>query len=1127
MRFYVLFLFMLICLHGTGQINIDFEQGLDESWVMHPDSRWSASTLNPLAGQFSLQHTYDNNEAGEDCLVYPLYSVDFEQDTVVWSFEMRYDYNPSSNNHWAIYLASEQSADSLPPHLLNNGICLGVNLDSSDDSLRLYATVNNNCSEIIGLNIDWEEDIGDDLVRFKVLLVDNVNWVVEMANSSLEYEKLGEEFYDLNFRENYFGIYYKYTSSADQKLWMDNLYIGSPYSDTLDPLVDSVEMLSSCELRVYMNEAVRMPEPDNFILQKASFPDSVHLSDEKQRIDVLFPEDFSHEDSLLTIQGICDMEGNCLKDTLIYIDLEIPEEDIIVFNELMVDPRPAVALPDCEYIELYNRGEEELDLTGWEIIVNGNSATIREATLEGGGYLVLAGTSAAALLEEHCNPVAVSSFPSLRNSGGEVLLQNEMGFLVSRLNYRDSWYKEEEKAEGGYALSRIDPDNLCSSISNWEASRSARGGSPGSQNAGYKKNQDLLPPEIVRLDMVNSYQLHLSFNEKVYEPEDSVFVVYPGEQRPYSVFQTSGNALDILFLDEFEAGNYNLEITSIADECKNYLKHRTVGFSYADLKAGDLVVSEVMSDPSPSRGLPVAEYIELYNRSEYLLSLDGFGLDINGNYSELGYFLMKPDSCVIICDSEHAGAFESEIAVMGLEAMPALPNEQAMITLFDHLGKPVHKVFYQSDWHNTDYEKEGGFSLELKNVELPCLTNNWGSSVSADGGSPGVVTKGSSLSYPGDEIGIALPWNEQTLYVRWSQNVHPKQALSEELYEIYPGNYSPIMVEYAFENQYEMLLHFQEPFNHDETYQLKLTSPIYSCESKLLEIDRTDWFSLPDTAKENDIIINEVLFDPLYEGAEFIEFYNRSSKQIDLSGLMFLVDDSPMSLDKAIALSERPFILNPNEYYVICEDVNKLSEFYSIHPINCHRLGNMPALPDNGSDIHLLRSDEQLIDHFAYDVSLHNPLLPGNEGVSLERLHPDAPSEKHSSWHSAAQSVGFATPGYQNSQYVESQQGKHFFHPEKELFSPNQDGRDDLYILSYDLSQPDYFCNAKVFNKNGVEIRQLYNNYSLGSSGFLFWDGSTNEGKLALQGIYVVYIEMYHPSGEVKQEKYPCVLMRD
>jgi len=46
------------------------------------------------------------------------------------------------------------------------------------------------------------------------------------------------------------------------------------------------------------------------------------------------------------------------------------------------------------------------------------------------------------------------------------------------------------------------------------------------------------------------------------------------------------------------------------------------------------------------------------------------------------------------------------------------------------------------------------------------------------------------------------------------------------------------------------------------------------------------------------------------------------------------------------------------------------------------------------------------------------PLLIYYDGVALERINPDVSSNDENNWHSAAESVGFGTPGYKNSQFV-------------------------------------------------------------------------------------------------------------
>ena len=51
----------------------------------------------------------------------------------------------------------------------------------------------------------------------------------------------------------------------------------------------------------------------------------------------------------------------------------------------------------------------------------------------------------------------------------------------------------------------------------------------------------------------------------------------------------------------------------------------TVAFGVAP-QYNDLIISEIMADPDPAIGLPSAEYLELYNRSTSVLTLEGVQL---------------------------------------------------------------------------------------------------------------------------------------------------------------------------------------------------------------------------------------------------------------------------------------------------------------------------------------------------------------------------------------------------------------------------------------------------------------------------------------------------------------------
>src|SRR5690606_5843480 len=74
-----------------------------------------------------------------------------------------------------------------------------------------------------------------------------------------------------------------------------------------------------------------------------------------------------------------------------------------------------------------------------------------------------------------------------------------------------------------------------------------------------------------------------------------------------------------------------------------------------------------------------------------------------------------------------------------------------------------------------------------------------------------------------------------------------------------------------------------------------------------------------------------------------------------------------------------------------------------------------PSLPDDEGSIALLRSDSLVIDAVSYHDDLHSPFIKNDDGVSLERVSFHSSSADPQNWKSASTTVGYATPGYINS----------------------------------------------------------------------------------------------------------------
>lgn len=198
-------------------------------------------------------------------------------------------------------------------------------------------------------------------------------------------------------------------------------------------------------------------------------------------------------------------------------------------------------------------------------------------------------------------------------------------------------------------------------------------------------------------------------------------------------------------------------------------------------------------------------------------------------------------------------------------------------------------------------------------------------------------------------------------------------------------------------------------------------------------------------------------------------------------------------------------------------------QYYAQNP-NAFLQVKLPTLLEDGDDIVLLSSASQIIDEVHYSDTWQFPLLNSDIGVSLERLSPAQPSQDSTNWHSASETVGFATPGYKNSQSDVSTGNGNAISVDPEIFSPDNDGHNDVLNIHYSFADPGNVANVNIYDARGRLIRNLVNNELLGNSGYFVWDGLNNEREKARIGTYVIYAEVYQLNGDVKNFKTTCVL---
>ena len=162
-----------------------------------------------------------------------------------------------------------------------------------------------------------------------------------------------------------------------------------------------------------------------------------------------------------------------------------------------------------------------------------------------------------------------------------------------------------------------------------------------------------------------------------------------------------------------------------------------------------------------------------------------------------------------------------------------------------------------------------------------------------------------------------------------------------------------------------------------------------------------------------------------------------------------------------------------------------------------------------------------------YSEEMHFMMLNSFEGVSLERICDDRLGYDPANWHSAAETVGFGTPGYKNSQFLEITDDDAAFSVQPEVFSPDGDGRDDQLGIVCHFDSPGKLITVLIFNAEGRIARTLINNEMPGTHEIFSWDGTLDDRTAAQNGIYIIYMEALGMDGKTRHYKKAAVLARN
>ncbi|MFN0049151.1 MAG: lamin tail domain-containing protein [Cytophagales bacterium] len=826
-----------------------------------------------------------------------------------------------------------------------------------------------------------------------------------------------------------------------------------------------------------------------------------------------------------TISGIKNCEGIGISDTISTIGLaRLPQVGEIIINEVMAQPEPQVGLPPAEYIELYNTTSDLLDVSNFKIkdaTASSNGKIAPNSIIEPSKYLLLTSETNANLFSGTGKIAVVSSFPSLNKTGDLLTLIDLKTVTIDQINYKPDWYKNDSKAEGGWSLERINPSKNCGGKYNWAASKDAKGGTPNSINSIFSIAQDSAKPLINSILINNSSAINVVFSEGI--DHQNLLSAVTISDRNISDASLSIQNADTSFINLatplLEGKSYTIQIQDLYDCSGNKLDiyTQTIGVGRKP-KPFDVVINEIMADENPVKNLPEAEFIELFNNTSDLLDLSNFKIfdatTVPGRMPSSA--VIKPNGYLILCNTSNVANFKPYGDTYGVVSFPSLNSSGDLIKLVSPENITISKVNYIDTWYRDEEKKDGGWTLEQIDPLNPCGTaNNWLASSNSLGGTPGKVNSNFAVN-PDNSPPLAIrafASSKDSLLLYFNEPIDSLSA-SNAAYTISNGINAEVL---AIETD-KILLKLSPSIITNQNYSVSV-SQIKDCVGNFIATPNSSSFIQAEKADSFDLIINEVLFNPRTGGSDFVEVYNRSNKNINIKNWHFanVVGDIVGSYRE---ITTENTLIQPKTYRVFTDNAANVKNNYpNAIDTNFIEIESLPSYNDDKSTVVLVNENFKIIDLFQYEDDYHLKLIDDKEGVSLERVNFDLPTNTPENWASASQNSGFATPGFQNSQISNFTIADKVVDITPKVFSPDQDGYLDFTTITFNSTDISNVANITIYDLEGRVIKKLVKNQNVGNQSFFQWDGLDELGRKALVGNYMIYIEVFNLKGETKSFK--------
>ncbi|MEM6807280.1 MAG: lamin tail domain-containing protein, partial [Bacteroidota bacterium] len=447
--------------------------------------------------------------------------------------------------------------------------------------------------------------------------------------------------------------------------------------------------------------------------------------------------------------------------------------------------------------------------------------------------------------------------------------------------------------------------------------------------------QDTLPASFLSVNPLSATELALSFSEALdVNSANNVgnYQLLPGPIAISSAMQDANNPAQVLLrlTSPLQSGNsYDMVVSDLLDLNGNQMpvpESLNFNFFVPEIPvANDVIFNEIFADPTPTQGLPEAEYLEIFNRSNKSFDIGGWRITNGSTIGSLPSHIMEPGDILILTEDSDTAMFTGLGTVISPNNWTTLVNSGDNLGLRSADGALLDSVDYLPSWFRDQFKAGGGFSLERINPNnLDCPPKaNWAATINSRGGTPGTVN---SIFDPNPEnepptLADVTLIDPQRLELCFSESIDPDDLNTPGLFSL-----SGIGTAQIAEGQgpdFEcVLLSFSSPLQQGQIYQLRVDASLKDCSGNALGRADSIPVVLARPAQPFEVVITELYPDPNpsqgLPDAEYVEIYNRSSEVLDVSGAV-LSDGGSFGQINNLQIF-------PSEYVILCS-FDDLDEF--------------------------------------------------------------------------------------------------------------------------------------------------------------------------------------------------------